>query len=233
MNPYLARAFELGQEKACRDFGLTKEAGPLWAGVKRFLPGLAMGLGGAGIGALMSPEDRARGALLGGLGGAGLYGGWRAARGLLKSSPEAIKQLGQKLMSSDTARMLKHLGPEEAKAVTEQFMQHAARQRGISRGVLGGVLGLGGLGAGLYAGSKLRPEQEKPGLFSLTPERVEGLKQLVPMATQLLPAMMQQQGQPPLPDLSGAASPGMAYGLQPEMPMSYPEMSGGYPQGMM
>lgn len=195
MNQYLEHAFKLGQEKACRDLGLTKEAGPLWAGVKRFLPGLAMGLGGAGVGALANPENRAKGALMGGLGGLGLYGGIRGGRALAGAASGA---------------------------------------GGADKHILSGILGLGGLGAGIYAGSKVAPEpEERPGLFSLTPERVAGLKQLLPIATQLLPAMVRQQGQPPLPDLSGAASPEMAYAMQPEMLAPYPEMSGGYPQGMM
>lgn len=231
MNPCLKYAFELGREKACYDLGLTKEAGPMWEGVKRvgkkllqpkWALGLGMPLAGAGIGALAS-EDKLKGALMGGLGGLGLYGGLRAS-GVMGRSPA---------LHGETQRILAGLHPEEARAVVED-----AAGRG-SRRILGGVLGASGLGAGMALGSQIAPEQQgKPGLFSLTPERAEGLKQLIPMAAQLLPAMMQGQGGAAglLPDLGGAASPEMMSMQQPEMSYAMPpEMSypGGYPQGMM
>lgn len=246
MNPYLKYAFELGQGKAYQDFGLTKEAGPVWEGVKQVGRKLLFPVGasmvGAGVGALAGGEgNRLRGALMGGLGGLGLYGGIRAARGLVRMTPETTARLAEKLISPDATRMLKHLGPEELRAVGEQFAQRAMKAQRLHRGVLGGILGLGGLGAGLYAGSAVPlPDNEKPGLFSLTPERVEGLKQLIPVASQLLPAMVRGRGAADiLPDLSSATTqqspfPGMSYGGQQQsIPMPYSEMTYGAQQQSM
>lgn len=75
-------AYNLGVELALNEAGLTKEAIPLRSAL---LPAV-LGAGGAGVGALLSPEDRLTGALIGGGVGAAGGVGLRAARKALRDA---------------------------------------------------------------------------------------------------------------------------------------------------